>query len=86
MAFKANNDDPRESLSYKLKKVAELQAKTVLCSDAYIKDPRFVSAEEVIEKSDIIIIGIGHDAYKDLDLKGKQVVDIWNIYGKGAVI
>lgn len=86
MAFKANNDDPRESLSYKLKKVAELHAKEVLCSDVYIKDPRFKPLDEVVAKSDIIIVGIGHDEYKDLDLGGKQVVDIWNIYGKGAVI
>jgi len=86
MAFKANNDDPRESLSYKLKKVAELEAKTVLCSDVYIKDPRFVSTEELVKQADIIIIGIAHDEYKQLDLTDKEVVDIWNIYGKGALV
>src|SRR5580692_5262049 len=42
MAFKGNNDDPRESLSYKLKKGLEMEADVVLCHDPYINDPRFV--------------------------------------------
>ena len=39
MAFKADSDDPRESLSYKLRKVLEYEAGEVLCTDVYIKDP-----------------------------------------------
>jgi UDP-N-acetyl-D-mannosaminuronic acid dehydrogenase len=86
MAFKANNDDPRESLSYKLKKIAELEAGTVLCTDVYIKSPEFVDVYEVLYKADIIIVATPHDEYKKLNLDGKQVVDIWNIYGKGALV
>jgi len=86
MAFKANNDDPRESLSYKLKKILEIEAKAVLCSDVYIKIPGFVSEHELIEASDIIILGAPHREYAELRIgKDKIVVDIWNFYGKGGL-
>jgi UDP-N-acetyl-D-mannosaminuronic acid dehydrogenase len=85
MAFKADIDDKRESLSYKLKKILEIEAKKVLCSDAYIKDERFVLPEELISASDIVIVGIPHGKYADLVIGGDKVlVDIWNFYGKGG--
>ena len=45
MAFKANCDDKRESLSYKLRKVLRFDSREVLCSDEHIRDPDFVAAE-----------------------------------------
>ena len=50
MAFKANNDDKRSSLSYKLKKMLEIEAKEVYCSDVYIEEEGFVNAEELISR------------------------------------
>jgi UDP-N-acetyl-D-mannosaminuronic acid dehydrogenase len=86
MAFKANNDDSRESLSYKLKKIVEIEAKAVLCSDVYIKEPGFVSERELIERSDIIILGATHKEYAGLEFgEDKIVVDIWNFYGNGGL-
>ena len=86
MAFKANNDDKRESLSYKLKKILEIEARTVLCSDVYICDEGFVSASDVIEQSDIIILATPHREYTELKIKkGKVLVDIWNFYGGGGL-
>ena len=38
MAFKANNDDKRESLSYKLRNILDIEAKKVICSDVYIRE------------------------------------------------
>ena len=38
MAFKPNSDDPRSSLSYKLRKVLLLECKRVLCTDPYVPD------------------------------------------------
>lgn len=78
MAFKAECDDPRESLSYKLRKNLLVEAKEVLCSDEYIHDERFVPAEELIRRSDIVIIGAPHSAYRNMSFKGKIVVDVWN--------
>jgi UDP-N-acetyl-D-mannosaminuronic acid dehydrogenase len=78
MAFKAESDDPRESLSYKLRKILLVEANEVLCSDEYIRDDRFLPAAELIRRSDIAIIGAPHKAYKSMDYKGTIVVDVWN--------
>lgn len=83
MAFKANNDDRRESLSYKIKKILEVEAHDVLCSDVYINEDGFVGPDELIRRSDIIILGTPHSEYRGLEIKGKLLVDIWDFYGKG---
>lgn len=85
MAFKANNDDKRESLSYKLKKILEIEAKETVCSDVYINEDGFVSADELIEKCDVVIVGAMHKEYAELVFgKDKILVDVWNFYGKGG--
>jgi UDP-N-acetyl-D-mannosaminuronic acid dehydrogenase len=86
MAFKANNDDPRSSLSYKFKKLLMFRAKAVLTTDPYIRtDPALLPVEEVIAKSDILILCAPHSAYRELNLGDKEVIDIWNFWaGRGA--
>lgn len=79
MAFKAESDDKRSSLSYKLKKILDLNSKKLFCSDEYIKDKNFLSKEELIKKSDIIIIGVPHKNYSNLKIpKNKFVYDMWD--------
>ena len=78
MAFKANSDDKRESLSYKLRKVLEMEAHQVLCSDFFIGEKGFIGEEELIEKSDVIFIGAPHTKYRGLDFRGKPIVDVWD--------
>ncbi|HEY4707055.1 MAG TPA: nucleotide sugar dehydrogenase [Thermodesulfobacteriota bacterium] len=85
MSFKANNDDKRESLSYKLKKILEVEAREVICSDVYIREDGFVTGEELVRRSDIIILGTPHREYKLLDTGTKMVVDVWNFFGKGGL-
>ena len=86
MAFKANNDDKRESLSYKLKKVLEVEAKKVLCSDVYIHEDGFVSPMDLIKESDITILATPHSEYSNIVIDEKKVlVDVWNFYGKGGL-
>jgi UDP-N-acetyl-D-mannosaminuronic acid dehydrogenase len=86
MAFKANNDDKRESLSYKLKKILAIEAKQILCSDVYINEEGFVSPSEVINLSDIIILATPHKEYAELAIdKSKVLVDMWNFYGGGGL-
>jgi len=84
MAFKADNDDKRESLSYKLKKILEIEAREVLCSDVFINEKGFISSKVLIKKSDIIILGAPHKEYKKLKYGEKVVIDIWNFYKKGG--
>ena len=86
MAFKGDNDDPRESLSYRLKKRLEVETDNVLCHDPYIKDPRFVSLDEIKKKADIVVLATPHSIYRDEDWKDKELVDMWNFYGKGGLI
>ena len=85
MAFKADSDDPRASLSYKLKRVLAFRAKTVLTTDPHVKgDPDILPLEEVIARSDIVVLCVPHSAYKDSKPEGKIVVDIWNFWGKAG--
>ena len=87
MAFKANIDDKRESLSYKLKKILMFESKKVLCSDCYIDDPKFIPHKQLIDESDIIILGVPHTQYKNVCIpENKVVVDVWNLWGNGCVV
>ena len=79
MAFKAESDDKRSSLSYKLKNMLDMNAKKLFCSDEYIDDSNFLSKEELIKQSDIIIIGVPHKNYSNLKIpKDKFVYDMWD--------
>lgn len=80
MAFKADSDDIRSSLSYKLKKVLSFRAKKVLTTDPHVVvDPEISPLEQVIDQSDILILCTPHPEYKKLNLKGKPLVDIWGL-------
>jgi UDP-N-acetyl-D-mannosaminuronic acid dehydrogenase len=83
MAFKGESDDPRTSLSYKLRKLAAFRGAKVVATDPYVQDPRLVTLEEVLKESDVLIVGAPHQAYRDLDLNGRYVVDIWGVTGRG---
>jgi UDP-N-acetyl-D-mannosaminuronic acid dehydrogenase len=81
MAFKADSDDKRESLSYKLKHLLEVEAQEVLCSDPYVHDPRFVSTEEAVARADVIFLGVPHSCYAGLRIPAEKIViDIWGFW------
>jgi len=81
MAFKANVDDIRDSLSYKLGKLLRFYGGKVLYSDEFAKDHTFISKQDLVKKSSIIILGTPHDAYKNLKIpKSKHVVDMWDLW------
>jgi len=83
MAFKADSDDIRNSLSYKLGKLLRFHGAQVFYSDEYAKDPTFVSKEELIASSDVVIVGAAHSAYRQLRIPAKTtVVDLWNVIPK----
>jgi UDP-N-acetyl-D-mannosaminuronic acid dehydrogenase len=84
MAFKGGSDDIRSSLSYKLKRILEFKADAVLCADPYVTvDPNLLPQEEVIARSDLLIIATPHPEYRTL-ATDKPVVDIWNMLGTGV--
>ena len=64
MAFKGKSDDTRSSLSYKLRRILELEAKEVLTTDPFVStDDRLLPLDEVLERSDLLIIGAPHHEY-----------------------
>ncbi len=81
MAFKADSDDSRESLSYKLRNLLKLEAREVLCTDPYVHDPDLVSLQIAVERADVIILGVPHSVYRELQIPtNKVVVDMWNFW------
>jgi len=86
MAFKGGSDDIRSSLSYKLKRILEFKAGTVLCADPYVTtDENLLPHEEVITRSGLLIIAAPHPQYRELRT-AKPVADIWNVLGSGVLI
>jgi UDP-N-acetyl-D-mannosaminuronic acid dehydrogenase len=84
MAFKGESDDIRSSLSYKLKRILEFKADMVLCADPYVRvDPSLLPQEEVIARSDLLVIATPHREYRNL-VTDKPVADIWNVLGTGV--
>jgi UDP-N-acetyl-D-mannosaminuronic acid dehydrogenase len=81
MAFKGESDDPRASLSYKLRKLAAFKGARVLCTDPYIHDESFVSLDRVLKEAELLVIAAPHHAYRKLDLAGRDVVDVWGVTG-----
>lgn len=84
MAFKAESDDVRSSLSYKLKRILGFKAAKVLCTDPYVSsDPDLLPLDEVLERSDLLIVGTPHRTYASLRTD-KPIVDIFNLFGRGV--
>ena len=84
MAFKANNDDTRNSVSFKLKKQLEFRGYDVRCYDPHVAgygDP------SVLSGADAIVLMSPHREFKDLGAvmehvgnTGALVVDIWGFW------
>jgi UDP-N-acetyl-D-mannosaminuronic acid dehydrogenase len=87
MAFKADIDDTRASLSYKFKKALASLCETVLTTDPFVTtDPELLAIDDVIRRSDLLILCAPHSTYRDLDFGGKPVVDVWGFLTKANVV
>lgn len=87
MSFKADSDDIRSSLSYKLKKILEFRAKEVLTTDPFVSsvlDTELYPLEKVVGDSDLLIIATPHNAYFELGTS-KPIFDIWGVNSDSAV-
>ncbi len=85
MAFKAESDDRRSSLSYRLKRVLAFRSARVLTTDPFVTDdPDLRPLDEVLAESDIVVVGAPHSSYADVPFAG-PVVDVWNLRGQGAL-
>jgi UDP-N-acetyl-D-mannosaminuronic acid dehydrogenase len=78
MTFKADSDDPRDSLAFKLRKILQVECREVLCTDPLLRDPSLTPLDQVLQRADILFIGVPHTAYRALDFGKTPVVDVWN--------
>ncbi len=87
MAFKANSDDTRASLSYKMKKELTIHARRVLTTDPHVTaDPDLDSLDTVLAESDILVLCVPHAAYAGLDTGKTPVVDVWDFLDRESPI
>lgn len=77
MTFKPNNDDTRESLSFKIKKLLSFKMANVICSDPYLKET--IKTSEAIANADGVILGVPHKEYLNLKLN-IPYVDCWGAW------
>ncbi len=92
-AFKADSDDARQSLSYKVRKALLRERAQVQLHDPHIKGLDQDLAE-VLRGVDIVFVATNHSAYRAVGLQGLRdlvgrdclVCDIWNIFGTERTI
>jgi UDP-N-acetyl-D-mannosaminuronic acid dehydrogenase len=77
LAFKADCDDTRTSLSFRIKKGLEFRGATVLAHDPYVAGAP--SLDSVIAKAELVVIGTPHREYRALDFGKKPLVDVWGM-------
>ena len=77
LAFKADNDDIRESLSFKVKKLLELKMAHVLVSDHYVADT--MPLQPFLKDAEGIILGVPHSEYRAIT-PTCPYVDCWGIW------
>ncbi len=79
MTFKADSDDTRESLSFKIKKLLEFQMAEVILSDPWL--PETCPLAEALAQAEGIILGVPHQEYLSLRPQ-KPFIDCWGIWAK----
>lgn len=81
MAFKADCDDFRDSLAYRLRALLRQEGAMVMCTDPYIRDPEFVPLEQVLRSCQLFFIGCPHAVYRQIAWAGRAVIDCWGLTG-----
>jgi len=80
-AFKSDIDDIRDSLSIDLYNFLKRKGLNVSISDEYVKMNEIINKNQLIKKSDIIILGVPHSSYKKIKIpKNKYLIDSWGFF------
>jgi UDP-N-acetyl-D-mannosaminuronic acid dehydrogenase len=78
MTFKADCDDTRDSLSFKLRHLLMLEAKEVLLHDPFLQGNDYYPLDTVLERADVLVVGVPHSVYRGLRIPGGKIVeDVW---------
>jgi UDP-N-acetyl-D-mannosaminuronic acid dehydrogenase len=93
LAFKADTDDERDSLSHKLIRLLERELADVVVHDPLVATPT-VSLEEALDGAEAVVVATNHSEYRDprtLTSIAERaagdclVVDPWNCWGAAQV-
>jgi UDP-N-acetyl-D-mannosaminuronic acid dehydrogenase len=77
LAFKPDNDDIRESLSFKLRKLLELKMAKVLLSDLHV--PGSMPLAQLLAEAEGVILGVPHTEYLAC-VPPVPYVDCWGVW------
>ncbi len=83
LTFKPDIDDIRESPAIKIVTYFSKNYSRILISDPYIdyyKGFDLMSSQDLIKESDIIVILVAHNEFKNSDYMGKQIIDLCGIF------
>lgn len=98
MAFKAEIDDTRESLSFKVRKALLRENADVYLQDPFVKSYEYQEVHKdvysVSEGANLIFVATNHKVYKSIDLKKLKstvaknciICDVWNVFGTGKIL
>lgn len=93
LAFKAEIDDIRESLAFKVKKALERERAKVFLHDPYV--PGYQNdLDETLKGADLIFLATNHNYYRQMDIakvrklvsKDCVVCDVWNVFKTNKII
>lgn len=80
MAFKADIDDTRDSLSFRLRDCLRDVGARVLCSDEYVRTGDLVDRDVALAQADVVFVAVPHSAYFGMRFPGSSiVVDPWEV-------
>ncbi len=80
IAFKAETDDTRDSLSVKIINKLKKLKLNIIYTDEYYRDKKSYDLKTFMKKSNLIIIGAPHKKYRSIKFpKNKEYIDIWGI-------
>lgn len=93
LAFKAEIDDIRESLAFKVKKALERERAKVFLHDPYVAGYQN-DLEKTLKDADLIFLATNHSYYRKLDIakvkklvsKNCVVCDVWNVFKTNKII
>src|SRR3954469_10314948 len=93
LAFKADTDDERDSLSHKLIRLLERELADVAVHDPVVQTPT-ASLTDAVDGADVVVVATNHSAFTTPDALRAiadgaaadcLVVDPWNAFGAGQV-
>ena len=93
LAFKADTDDERDSLSHKLVRLLERELADIAVHDPRVQTPT-ASIEEAVLDADAVVVATNHSEFRGADVlraiadsarRDAVVADPWNAFGAAQV-